>query len=89
MSKQEKQLILTIELVPKTAWFTNLRSYLTSKEWDVVRKKCYKEANYCCEICGGKGNTEGMSNFDLDWEGSTTRMKLNALLKQLGGISEQ
>ena len=46
---------LEIELVPKTAWFTNLRSHLTKAQWDVVRKKCYAKANYRCEICGGKG----------------------------------
>lgn len=46
---------LTIELVPQTAWFKNLRSLLTASEWDTVRKKCYREANYCCEICGGVG----------------------------------
>ena len=46
---------LEIELVPKTAWFTNLRSRLPKAQWDVVRKKCYAKANYRCEICGGKG----------------------------------
>lgn len=46
---------LTIELVPQTAWFKNLRSLLTVPEWDYVRKKCYREASYCCEICGGVG----------------------------------
>ncbi|WPK37578.1 homing endonuclease [Escherichia phage AV124] len=46
---------LEIELVPKTAWFTNLRSRLPKAQWDVVRKKCYEKANYRCEICGGKG----------------------------------
>lgn len=46
---------LTIELVPRTAWFKNLRSLLTAPEWDYVRKKCYRKANYRCEICGGVG----------------------------------
>lgn len=46
---------LEIELVPKTAWFTNLRSELTKAQWDVVRKKCYRQADYKCEICGGVG----------------------------------
>ena len=47
---------LTIELIPKTAWFKNLRSYLPKDLWDVVRKKCYKDAGYKCEICGGVGD---------------------------------
>ena len=46
---------LTIELVPKTSWFTNLRSLLTKKQWDILRKNSYKQAGYKCEICGGKG----------------------------------
>lgn len=47
---------LTIELVPKTAWFKNLRSELPKEQWDKLRKECYRKANYVCECCGGKGN---------------------------------
>lgn len=46
---------LTIELVPKTSWFKNLRTLMSKEEWDTIRKECYIEANYRCEICGGKG----------------------------------
>lgn len=46
---------LSIELVPKTAWFSNLRSELTEDEWDRVKKATFKAAGYLCEICGGKG----------------------------------
>lgn len=46
---------LTIELIPSSAWDNNLRSYLTQAGWDKVRRKCYAEANYHCEICGGQG----------------------------------
>jgi len=52
---------LTIELVPKTAWFENLRSRMTTLEWDRVRKNSYKLANYQCEICGGKGIDQGFN----------------------------
>ena len=48
--------MLTIELVPETSWFTNLRSLLKEGEWDVLRKQCYKEAGYKCEVCGGRGS---------------------------------
>jgi len=47
--------MLTIELVPQTSWFTNLRSELSSKKWDEVRKGCYAKAGYRCEICNGVG----------------------------------
>lgn len=46
---------LFVDLIPQTAWFSNLRSELTTDEWDVVRKLTYRTANYCCEVCGGKG----------------------------------
>lgn len=52
---QEATIKLNIELVPRTAWFTNLRSDLKASEWDKIRRKCYAEAGYKCEICSGVG----------------------------------
>lgn len=46
---------LTVELIPSGQWGKNLRSQLTSEEWDRLRETCYKKAGYQCEICGGKG----------------------------------
>lgn len=46
---------LEIELVPRTSWYSNLRKHLSQSDWDIVRKKCYRDAGYVCEICGGKG----------------------------------
>lgn len=46
---------LTIELIPSTSWFSNLRSLLSSSEWDKIRRGCYKNAGYKCEICNGVG----------------------------------
>lgn len=51
----KKNLKLTIELVPKTSWFTNLRSLMTESQWDFVRQSCYVNARHRCEICGGRG----------------------------------
>jgi len=47
---------LTIELVPATAWYTNVRSNVPKEEWDRLRKIVYAEAGYLCEVCGGQGN---------------------------------
>lgn len=47
---------LTIELVPSTAWFYNLRSILSVSDWDALRHKCYAQASSVCQICGGKGD---------------------------------
>lgn len=46
---------LEIELVPATSFYNNVRSIVPSEKWDILRKQCYKNANYQCEICGGKG----------------------------------
>ena len=46
---------LSIELVPRSAWFRNLRSMLPNGRWDVLRKTTYHRVGYRCEICGGKG----------------------------------
>ena len=46
---------LQIELVPRSCWWSNVRSNVTSKQWDNIRKSVYLKANYKCEICGEKG----------------------------------
>lgn len=46
---------LTIELVPQTSWFSNVRSEVTQTQWDVIRKSVYSKAYDICEICGGVG----------------------------------
>lgn len=58
---------LTIELVPLTSWYNNVRSKVSQEEWDIIRKKCYKNANYKCEICGGVGNKWPVECHEI-WE---------------------
>jgi hypothetical protein len=47
---------LTVELVPSTSWFTNVRSLLPEDEWDLVRRAVYRRARYRCEVCSGRGD---------------------------------
>lgn len=47
---------LTIELVPETCFYSNVRSEVAKETWDIIRKKTYKIAKYKCEICNGIGN---------------------------------
>lgn len=58
---------LSIELVPKTCWFTNVRSNVSKSEWDILRKACYKKAGYRCEICGGVGENHPVECHEI-WE---------------------
>lgn len=47
---------LTIELVPKTCWFSNIRNHVSQKTWKEIQQYTFKKAGYVCEICEGKGN---------------------------------
>ena len=58
---------LTIELVPQTAWYSNVRSIMTKRGWDIIRKKCYEKANYVCEICGKAGKIHPVECHEI-WE---------------------
>lgn len=53
---------LTIELVPRTSWYSNVRSEVTKSEWDVIRRAAYKKAGYKCEICGDSGTNQGFKH---------------------------
>lgn len=46
---------LTIEMVPKTAWFSNLRSVLKDAQWEAIKRGVYAKANNFCEVCLGRG----------------------------------
>lgn len=48
------KLKLDFELVPDSCWYSNLRSILSKKQWDVVRREAYARANGRCMICGRK-----------------------------------
>lgn len=47
---------LTVELVPETSFFVNMRSMLTKSKWDAIRKSVYAAAGNRCEVCGGRGS---------------------------------
>jgi 5-methylcytosine-specific restriction endonuclease McrA len=50
---------LTIELVPMSSWYSNVRSNVSKAEWDRLRHKSYEQANHVCEICGDIGTNQG------------------------------
>ncbi len=47
--------LLTIELVPQSCWYSNVRSHVTPEEWEGLKRITFKRAGYVCEICGGRG----------------------------------
>lgn len=46
---------LTIELVPRTCWFDNVRSAVSSTDWKRLRQQTARTAGWKCQVCGGKG----------------------------------
>jgi len=72
---------LSIELVPKTCFYSNLRKAVSAKNWDILRKDTYKKANYLCEICGGKGKRHPVDCHEI-WEyiNDTRVQKLKGLI---------
>lgn len=71
---------LTIELVPSTAWYSNVRSNVSQAEWDVLRKECYKKAGHVCEICSGRGPKHPVECHEI-WEYDD-----DACTQTLGGL---
>jgi hypothetical protein len=50
---------LTVELIPSTCHFSNVRTTVTPKEWDKIRHLSYEAADHKCEICGNIGTKQG------------------------------
>lgn len=73
---------LTIELVPKSAWFSNVRFVVSRKDWDTLRRESYKKAGYVCEICGGIGKRHPVECHEI-WQYDDT----NYIQKLMGLIS--
>lgn len=74
--------LLTIELIPETAWGQNLRAILSSRDWDAVRKFSYRRAGYRCECCGGVGPAHPVECHEVwDWlVNSATREAVQVLV---------
>lgn len=57
-----KKIKLTIELIPKTCHFSNVRTTVKPKEWDKIRFISYEKAGNVCEICKGNGKSQGFKH---------------------------
>ena len=60
---------LSLELVPRSCWFSNLRSALGPERWKPIARAVSKSANHRCDICGGRGPkwpVEAHETWDYD-----------------------
>ena len=62
---------LTIDLVPKTTFYSNVRSILPKSTWNKIRIKTIADANNVCEVCGGVTGYRGLDCHEI-WEFDTT-----------------
>jgi len=58
---------LTVELVPRTCWFSNVRERVSRQDWDRIRSQTYENAGRRCEICGGRGSKHPVECHEV-WE---------------------
>jgi hypothetical protein len=58
---------LTIELVPKTCWFSNVHRQVSRQDWDRLRSQVYERAGRHCEVCGGRGSRHPVECHEI-WE---------------------
>ena len=93
---------LTIELVPSTAWWSNVRSNVSRKDWEKCKEYVRTRSGGKCEICGGVGTKHPIEchevwlyEYDLlDFRGYQTLVDLIALcpdchrVKHIGRTSE-
>lgn len=43
---------LFVDLVPRTCWFTNVRSCVEPRDWERLRRMITRRAEHRCEVCG-------------------------------------
>ena len=71
-----KEYKLTIQLVPDSCWYSNLRSVLKPAMWDIVRKDAYSRADHKCVICGRKvKRLEAHELWEYDEENCVQKLK--------------
>ncbi len=46
---------LTIELVPSTCWYSNVRSNVSPGTWALIQRQVCADARQRCQICGRQG----------------------------------
>ena len=61
------KLNLTIELVPSTSWYSNVRSLVSRTDWDTIRFATYAEYNNICAT-HNCGSTRKPLNCHEVWE---------------------
>jgi len=62
MSVKSNEPLLTVELIPTTCFFSNVRTNVKPKDWDKIRFISYAAAGNKCEICKSTGKKQGFKH---------------------------
>jgi hypothetical protein len=57
---------LTIELVPESCRYSNLRKAVSRENWDIIRRRVYAEAGLRCAVCGRSSKLNCHEIWDYD-----------------------
>jgi hypothetical protein len=77
---------LTIEMIPNTCAFSNIRTCIKPSQWDKIRKLSYSMAMNRCEICEGRGKRQGFKH-DLECHEIFEYDDVNKVQKLIGLVS--
>jgi len=59
---------LRVGLIPRTSWFTNVRSAVDPRDWERLRQMVYRRADYRCEFCDAeRDNPAGVFLEAHEW----------------------
>lgn len=59
--------LLSVELVPSTAWWSNVRSNVTRAEWERCKNFVRARSGERCEVCGGRGRRHPVECHEI-WD---------------------
>ena len=72
---------LTVELVPSTCWWSNVRSHVAPAVWERLRRATAAAAGNRCEICGGRGRRHPVECHEVwDYDDTTRVQRLVRLI---------
>ncbi len=66
---------LFVDLIPRTCWFTNVRSAVVPADWGRLRHLVYQRANNHCEVCHATGRIEAHERWDYNQKTHTQTLR--------------
>jgi hypothetical protein len=72
---------LHVELVPRSCFFSNLRSNLSKRDWEKLRQLTIDNAHRKCEICSSDGNGSSLECHEIwHYDDDNNVQKLSGLV---------